>query len=75
MIVQLIGTKYVQICEVVWAESRTMNSLPNPFGTRLMSIIFCFQNTPVQLTNLIKKLPNQANKIQQVSENCKPLAL
>ena len=23
MIVQLIGTKYVKICEAVWAESRT----------------------------------------------------
>ena len=26
MIVQLIGTKYVKICEVVWAESRTQST-------------------------------------------------
>ena len=26
MIVQLIGTKYVQICEAVWAESLTQNT-------------------------------------------------
>ena len=26
MIVQLIGTKYMQICEVVWAESRTQST-------------------------------------------------
>ena len=28
MIVQLIGTKYVQICEAVWAESRTQSTTP-----------------------------------------------
>ena len=26
MIVQLIGTKYVEICEAVWAESRAHNT-------------------------------------------------
>ena len=29
MIVQLIGTKYVKICEVVWAESRTQKYHPS----------------------------------------------
>ena len=26
MIVQLFGTKYVEICEAVWAESHTQNT-------------------------------------------------
>ena len=28
MIVQLIGTKYVKICEAVWAKSHTQNTTP-----------------------------------------------
>ena len=34
MIVQLIGTKYVQICEAVWAESRTQSTTPIRDGLR-----------------------------------------